>query len=82
MRLGLETLVFLDADDAFLTDLVHGLGDHAADALVAVRAHGTDLCDLLGVCDGVGHSSPRLGHDGVDSLVDAALEAHQAVARW
>ena len=53
LEVGFESLVLFDADDAFLADLVHGLGDHRANAIVAVGAHGADLSDLFGVRDGV-----------------------------
>ena len=56
-ELGLGGLGFLDGDDAFVADLLHRLGDHLADRLVAVGGDGADLgdffrgLDLLGVLD-------------------------------
>ena len=46
VELGLEALGFLDGDDAVLADLLHRLGDHLADRLVAVGRDGADLGDL------------------------------------
>ena len=46
LELGLHALRFFDGDDAFLADLLHRLGEHLADGLVAVGADGADLGDL------------------------------------
>ena len=45
-ELGLEALGLLDRDDALVADLLHGLGDHVADRLLAVGRDGADLGDL------------------------------------
>ncbi len=46
-ELGLERLGLLDGDDAVIADLLHRLGDDAADVLVAVGGDGADLRDLF-----------------------------------
>ena len=48
VELGLEALGFLDRDDALVADLLHGVGDHLADRLVAVGGDGADLGDFFG----------------------------------
>ena len=48
VEFGLEALRLLDRDDAFVADLLHRLGDHVADRLVAVGRDRADLGDLLG----------------------------------
>ena len=47
VELGLQALGLLDRDDALVADLLHGLGDHAADLVVAVGRDGADLGDLV-----------------------------------
>ena len=47
VELALEALGLLDRDDALVADLLHGLGDHVADRLLAVGGDGADLGDLL-----------------------------------
>ena len=42
---GLHRLRFLDGDDTVLTDLLHRLGNDAADLLVGVGADGAHLRD-------------------------------------
>ena len=46
-ELGSERLAVFDGDHAFLADLVHRLGEHIADRLVAVGRHRADLRDLF-----------------------------------
>src|ERR1019366_1950930 len=77
-RLGRAAL--LDGDDAFLADLLHGLGELRADFLVAVGADRADVLDLLRVLRGLGRLLQGL-HDALDGLVDAALDLHRVVAR-
>ena len=75
--LGLEAhgLALLDGDDAVLADLVHHVGDHLADLGVsgADGRHGRDVR--------VGLDRSRLarevGHDGLDALLQAALDEHR-----
>ena len=54
VEFGLEALGLLDRDDAFVADLLHRLGDHVADRLVAVGGDRADLGDLLGGRDLLG----------------------------
>ena len=80
VEFGLGGLGFLDGDDAFVADLLHGLGDHVADGLLAIGRNRADLADLLPsdlifldvlleVLDG-----------GRDGHVDAALQVHRVHA--
>ena len=78
LELEAEGVALLDGDDAFLADLVHGLGDELADLGVGGgdRRGGGDLLlglDLLGLLQ-------QLGGDGLDGLLDAALERHRVGA--
>ena len=57
VELALEALGLLDRDDALVADLLHGLGDHVADRLLAVGRDGADLGDLAGVLDLLGPAS-------------------------
>src|SRR5262249_3634164 len=75
----LEALRLLDGDDALLADLVHRLGDDAADGGVAVGRDGADLGDLLVVLRGL-RQLLQLADDDLDGLVDAALDLHRVVA--
>src|SRR5690606_33787452 len=72
LELQPEGVGLLDGDDAFLADLVEGLGDQLTDGLVGRgdRRGGRDL--LLGL-DLLGHLVQLLG-DGLDGLLDAALQ--------
>ena len=77
---GLHRLGFLDGDDAFLADLLHGFRDHLADRGVAVGGDGADLGDLLLALRRL-RLLLQLLEDERDGLVDAALELHRVVAR-
>ncbi len=77
-RLG--ALGLLDGDDAVLAHLVHRLGDEVADLVVVVGRDGADLGDLLLAADVAGLRA-EVFHDGLDRLVDAALEVHRVGAR-
>jgi hypothetical protein len=74
--LGLERLVLLDGDDAFIADFLHRLRDHLADRGVAVRRDGADLGHL-------GRRGDRLGallevpDHGTHRDLDAALQVHR-----
>ena len=69
----------LDADHAFLADLVHRLGDHVADLGIAIGRDGADLGDLLRARD-----RPRPGREVLDDpghrQLDAALQIHRVGA--
>src|SRR5207342_922206 len=74
-----QARAFFNGDDAFLADLVHGLGDQLADVLVGVGRDRTDLGDFLGGVAGLGDVL-ELGDRGDDRLVHAALEVHRVHA--
>ena len=76
---GLERLVFLDGDDAFIADLLHRLRDHLADGGVAIGRDGADLGDFGGGGDRLGALLDVLDH-GRNRDVDAALEVHRVHA--
>ncbi len=77
--LGLEALVLLDGDDTLVADLLHRVGDLAADLGFAVGRDGADLRHFGAVVD-----RARGGLDLFDDLghghVDAALEVHRVHA--
>ena len=75
---GVEGVGLLDGNDAFGADLVEGLGDELADGGVVGGDRGRGG-DLLGGLDGLG-VSVQLGDDGLDGLVDAALEGDRVGA--
>ena len=84
-ELSLKRLRLFDGDHAILTDLLHSLGDDGADGGVGVGRDGADLGDHV-AGDGLGELGERaaldcavlvaLADDGLDGLVDAALERH------
>ena len=78
-ELALEALGFLDRDHALVADLLHGLGDHVADRLLAVGGHGADLSDLGRILDLLGLLLDLLDHLG-HGLLDAALQVHRVHA--
>src|SRR5690606_4352936 len=47
VQLVVERLAVFDRDDAFLADLVHGVGDDLANGFIAVGRDGADLGDFL-----------------------------------
>ncbi len=79
VELGLERLGFLDGDDALVADLLHRLGDHVADHLLAIGGDGADLGDLVGGLDLLRARFEILDHFD-DGEVDAALEVHRVHA--
>ena len=78
--LGLEALGLLDRDHAVIADLLHRLGDHVADELIAIGRDRADLGDLV-----VRGDFPRVlcevDDDGLDGEVDAALQIHRIERR-
>ena len=78
-ELGLQRLRFLDRDHALVADLLHGLGDHVADGLVAVRRDRADLRHFGGGVDLLRLLLEVLDHRG-DGHVDAALQVHRVHA--
>ena len=75
---GVEGVGLLDGDDALGADLLEGLGDELADGGV-VGGDGGRGSDLLGGLDGLG-VGVQLLNDGLDGLVDAALEGDRVGA--
>ena len=76
---GLGGLGFLDGDDAFVADLLHRLGDHLADRLVAIGGDRADLGDFFGGLDLLGGLAESRDDFG-DGEVDAALQVHRVHA--
>src|SRR6266487_2993520 len=74
----LHRLGFLDGDDAIFPDLLHGLGDNAADLFVVVGGNGADLRDHFALDVLVELLDLFDGH--FDSALDAALESGRAGA--
>ncbi|OIQ67925.1 hypothetical protein GALL_504940 [mine drainage metagenome] len=79
VELVFQALAVFDGDHAFLADLVHCFGDDVADEFVTVGGNGADLGDFLGVGTRLG-GLLQLLDQGVDGLVDAALEVHRVHA--
>ena len=75
-ELGIGGLGLLDRDHALVADLLHRVGDHLADLLVAVGRDRGDLGDLFG-----GLHLPRAAFDVFDDGrrcdIDAALQIHR-----
>ncbi len=71
----LEALAFLDGDHAVGADLLEGVGELLADRLVVVGGDRGDLGDLLLARDLLGLALDVLD-DGLDGLVDPALQRH------
>ena len=79
VELGLEALGLFNRDDAFVADLLHRLGDHLADRLVAIGGDRADLGDLLGGRDLLGALVDVLDDRGHGD-VDPALQVHRVHA--
>jgi hypothetical protein len=79
VELARHRLGLLDRDDALLAHLLHGVGDHVADRLVAVGRDGADLGDLLLALGRLGLLLERLD-DGDDGGLDPALDVHRVDA--
>ena len=79
VEFGLGGLRLLDRDNALVADLLHRVGDHLADGLVAIRSDRPDLGDLFG-----GLHLLRSALDVLDDRrhrnVDAALQVHRVHA--
>ena len=80
VELGLEALGLLDRDDALVADLLHRVGDHLADRVVAVGRDRADLGDLVGLGDLAAVLLRDRADDRFDRRVDAALEVHRVGA--
>ncbi len=79
VELALEALGLFDRDHALVADLLHGVGNHLADGLLAIGGDGADLGHFLAVLDLLGLLLDVLDDLG-DGLVDAALEIHRVHA--
>ena len=79
VELGIETFGLFDRDDAFVTDALHGFGNHLADLFLAVGRDCADLGNLIGGGDFLRLRLKR-GDDGFDSHVNAALQVHRVHA--
>jgi len=78
--LGLHPLVLFDGDDTLVADLLHRVGDLAADERLAVRRDGADLGHFVAVLDRTRRSLDRRDDLG-GGQVDAALQVHRVHAR-
>src|SRR5690606_28176183 len=78
-QLGLSGLGFLDGDDTLVADLLHGVGDHLADFLLAVSRDGANLCNFFRSVDLLRGSS-QLCDNVSNSEVDTALQVHRVHA--
>ncbi len=72
----LHALGFLDRDDALVADLLHRLGDHAADLGLAIGRDGADL-RCLGLRGDLLAALLQFIDQCDDRLVDAALQIHR-----
>ena len=89
VELRLHRARLFDGDDAVLADLLHRFGDDVADLRVGVGGDGADLGDHV-AGDGLrelARAPPcddavliALADDGLDGLVDAALQRHRVRA--
>ena len=75
--LGLEALALLDGDHAVGADLLEGVGQALADALVAVGGDRGDLGDLLLLAADALGVGLHLADDPLDGQVDATLQGHR-----
>src|SRR6266498_3884329 len=75
LELEAERLAFLDVDDAVLAHLLDRVRDHVADLALA-GGDGGDAGDVLSAIDVFGLALQVLD-DGVDRLLDPALERHR-----
>src|SRR6266536_118504 len=78
-ELGLERFRFFDRDHALVADLLHGVGDEAADLGIAIGGNGADLGDLLVRRNRFGVLFQILDNR-VDGEIDPALEIHRVHA--
>jgi len=76
---GFRALRLFDRDHAFLSDLLHCVGQELADGLVTVRADGADLSDLLRILGLLGHLL-ELADNRFDGLIHPTLDLHGIVA--
>ena len=79
VELSVQALRLFDRDHALVADLLHGVGNHLADRLVAIRGDGPDLRDLIRRLHLLGALFDVLDDRGHRD-VDAALEIHRVHA--
>ena len=79
LEIRLESLGFLDRDDAVLADLLHRVGDQIADLLVVVGRDAANLRDLFLPLGGNADFLELFDHGG-DRFLDAALDRHRVGA--
>ena len=75
LKLTVQRRAFLDGDNAFLTDLFHGGGNHFTDHLVAVGGNARDVGDLVMRRYRFG-ALGDIADGGANRLVDTALHIH------
>src|SRR5690606_5983223 len=75
VQLVVQRLAVFNGDDAFLANLVHGVGNDLADGEVAVGRDRTDLGDFLAGRARLGQLA-QFFNGGGHGLVDATLEVH------
>ena len=76
VEFGFGGLRLLDRDHPLVADLLHRVGDHLADRLVAVGRDGADLGDLVGGLHLL-RAAFDVFDDGRRRDIDAALEIHR-----
>ncbi|CAH0019690.1 unnamed protein product [Clonostachys rhizophaga] len=75
LELILHSLALLDGDDTLLADLLHGIGYHLAEVVVAIGTDGSNLSDLLAGGDVTLVVLEKLD-DSVDSSLDTTAQVH------
>ena len=68
---SLQTLALFYGYDAIPANLVHSLGQNLANGRIVIGSDGGNLTDLFGSLNRAGHFA-QLGHNGFNSLLDAA----------
>ncbi|CAH0040953.1 unnamed protein product [Clonostachys solani] len=76
LELILHGLALLDGDDTLLANLLHGIGNHLAEVVVAVGTDGGNLSDLL-----AGGDVTLVGLEELDDSVDSSLDTTAQVHR-
>ncbi|KAF5137547.1 hypothetical protein E5D57_001325 [Metarhizium anisopliae] len=79
LELILHGLALLDGDDALLANLLHGIGNHLADVVVAVGRNGGDLGDL-GAGGNVALVLVEVLNNRVNGSLDTTAEIHGVAA--
>ncbi|KAF3799563.1 Heat shock protein 60, partial [Colletotrichum gloeosporioides] len=74
-----QSLALLDGDDTLLADLLHGVGNHAAESLVTVGRDSGDLSNLLAGSD-ISLVLLEVLDDGIDGGLDTTAQVHRVAA--